>query len=614
MTVRAPNPVYYPSCVVNLRLRFDEALVFNAKGAAAFSYTSEEVLKFALTGDEPTDIPLFLQKGREDGVSFVNGRIPTRASIELPAYREAGKFSLTFDYRDLPIDPRMVRSCGVEIYLDAVPPENFADGVVASAPPQGERVSMLTKRARASQLLQSVDNLALVGTVDSWQVEHSTDGSTITMEGRDNRSILLAQMIDPRLLPKIPLKKDIVQVVAYIVESLPFGGRINVKFPPSVLWPNGVIPSPASQGGATAFRSSQTRVRQGAQGGGATVSAGAQPDKINCWDLITRYCTLVGAVPYFKGNDLWVAPARNLYAQATAGGTDTLVGTPFKDGQRRDVGEATGLSIRRLIFGRNIESLNYERKFSGFVPRTIEVVSLDTSSTTRGPGKLLIAQWPARKGTSEGAGVPSDTAFNLGASPENAAVSQVAPSGEVGNKDKLRISVPGVADKKKLLQIAQDIYEELNRGEQGGSVKTRDLASFGAGNEDPDLLRLRPGDAMELLVDASAFTSSYPIRSPLTDDAKAAPAALEKEIAKRIGDAALARAIVATSRNLVANLQNFFRVKNVKFDWDVASGVSVAFDFENYIEARNAVTPIPRAPAGARPGLRNTGRNVPRRP
>lgn len=614
MTMRVPNPVYYPSCVVNLRLRFDEALVFNAKGAAAFSYTSEEVLKFALTGDEPTDIPLFLQKGRDDGATFVNGRIPTKASVELPAYREAGKFSLTFDYRDLPIDPRMVRSCGVEIYLDAVPPENFGQGVTAHTPSQGERVSMLTKRARASQLLQSVDNLALVGTVDSWQVEHSASGSTITMEGRDNRAILLEQMIDPRLLPKIPLKRDIVNVVAYIVESLPFGGRINIKFPPSVQWPGGVIPSPASQGSATAFRSSQTRVRQGTQGGGANVSAGAQPDKINCWDLITRYCTLVGAVPYFKGNDLWVVPARNLYAQAAAGGSDSYVATPFKDGQRRNVGETTGLSVRRLIFGRNIESLNYERKFNGFVPRTIEVVSLDTSSTARGAGKLLVVRWPARKGTSAGAGVPSDTAVNVATNSENAEVSQVAPSGEVGKKDVLRISVPGVADKKKLLQIAQDIYEELNRGEQGGSVKTRDLSSFGAGNEDPDLLRLRPGDAMELLVDSAAFTSAYPVRSPLTDDAKSAPAALEKEIAKRIGDAALARAIVATSRNLVANLQNFFRVKNVKFDWDVSSGVSVAFDFENYIEARNAITPIQRPVAGMKPGLRNTGRNVPRRP
>jgi hypothetical protein len=119
---------------------------------------------------------------------------------------------------------------------------------------------------------------------------------------------------------------------------------------------------------------------------------------------------------------------------------------------------------------------------------------------------------------------------------------------------------------------------------------------------------------MELLVDSAAFTSSYPIRSPLTDDAKTAPAALAKEIAKRIGDADLARAIVATSRNLVANLQNFFRVKNGKFDWDVSSGVSVSFDFENYIEARNAITPIQRPVAGMKPGLRNTGRNVPRRP
>lgn len=623
------QPVYYPSCVVNLRLRFDERMVFNAEGAAAFAFDQDEMLKRTQGPRAFTDIPLFMQNAENDKLSYVNGRIPTRASIELPAYRDSGKFSLTFDYRDLPIDPRLLRACGVEIYLDSVAGENFSSGVLATAPPNGERASVITKRGRSSMLTQSPENLALVGTVDSWRVEHTANGSTVSMEGRDNRAVLLEQIIVPELLPTIPLKDNIIDVVAYIVGKQPFGQQMLVSGPDAAEWPKGVIPSPVSQDVALSLgNSAQTRVRRGAQGKDPRVSAGAQPDKLNVWDLITKLCTLVGAVPYFrnvpaapgKKSVLWVAPARNLYAQLGAGTRTQVNGvvgkaspTPFQRGGLRDVGESEPLAVRRLVFGRNVETLNYERKFNGFVPRTVEVVSLDTSSEARGEDKLLIVRWPAdpqpqvpqvrRRGNTV------TTAKNI----KEAQVSQVGPGGQVANKGLVRFSVPGIRDKARLLQIAQDIYEELGRGEQGGSVKTRDLASFGAGNEDPDLLRLRPGDAMELLVDASAFSTRYPIRSPANDQARA-PDAIEflNDLTKRLGDDELALAITATSRNLVANLQNYFRVSNVKFDWDVRSGVSVSFDFANYIEARNAVTPIPKD-AGRTEYSTNTGRVTPAR-
>lgn len=605
-----PQQVYYPSCVVNLRLRFDERLVLNAQGALDLEgYDTYQLAKYRNIPGAPTDIPAYsANPDNPNGLTYVNGRIPKNAKIELPAYRDAGKFSLTFDYRDIPLDPRTLRSCGVEIFLDAVQAQNFAAGITQSAPRNGERVSIMSAADRLSLLQQNAGrngNLVMVGTVDSWQVRHTAKGSEVSIDGRDLRAVLMQSPIPPDLTRRVSLKNNIVKVVNDIVQTHPFGKKMNVvgsKYG----WPEGTIPSPGDRGGLT-------RVRKGANGKEEKGSAGADPMKLNYWDLITRYCDLVGAVPYYSGEDLVIAPARSLYAQVSAGPssvstTDEAVaeymGTPFRGGPR-EVGEKQPITVRRLVFGRNIDELNFERKFNGFVARTIHLVSLDTSSQSRGVGKLLEVYWPSKRGT-KGRATQSQPSEGFVTSPdiESAQNSQVAPSGDT-NKDEVRISVPGIRDKKRLLQIAQEIYEELGRGEQGGSVKTKNLASFGGGNADPDLLSLRPGDAVELLVDGTRLATGYPIRSPLNDNSRVSAFELTADIARRLGATsaggtidtndpayALARMIVATSRNLIFNLQNYFRASNVKFDWDINSGISVSFDFQNYIEARNAVTPI----------------------
>lgn len=603
-----PAPVYYPSCVVNLRLRFDESLRINMKTAKQlFAFSPEELLKAPQSPDAPSELPLFMQNGNEDNLSFVNGRVPKSANVELPAYRDAGKFSLTFDYRDLPIDPRVIRSCGVEIYMDTVAPGDFSTGIKEPPLPGGERVSAVERRARTSMLEQSKNNLVMIGTVDSWQVTHSANGSEISMEGRDLRAVLIDSPLDPAIPQNLDLKQNIVQVVRTIVQKHPFGGKMNVDGPNPDDWPNYRIPSPADVGGLT-------RVRRGADGKKATASTGAEASKMSYWDLITKYCTLVGAVPYYFGQTLVVAPARSLYAQLAAGTLDRAdlpwVQPPFIGGPR-NVGEAEPIRVRRLVHGRNIEELNFERKFNGFVPRTIHLVSLDTSSNQRGAGRLLEVYHPKRKGQGNPnatAGGPTTFAQNQ----DHAAVSQVAPGGSNGSKNELRISVPGITDKKRLQQMAEDFYEELSRGEQGGSVKTRDLASFGAGNEDPDLLRLRPGDVMELSVDTTNLSSGFPVRSPLNDQTVAGSQQLARELTQRLGDVNLAAAIVGTTRNYIAGLQNYFRVSNVKFEWNIKSGIAVAFDFQNYLEARNAVTPL-NAPSGKKAYKTNTGQSVPRR-
>jgi hypothetical protein len=580
--VDVSGQVYYPSVVVNLRLRFDENLTVLPSKVATF--TTPELLARADPASKPQGNPQIFAKSNGD-LSFIRGRIPTKGSLELPAYREAGTFKLTFNYSDLPIDPRLVRSCAVEVFLNTVSARSFAQGMTQTNP-KFERESIIRSNTRLSQLAPWSDRPILVGTVDTWNVDHGAKGSTVMLDGRDLRGIFLGSPVAPETLSKLPLRSNIEELVKFIISKHPAGGKVQVECAPDDQWPDGKKPVVGA--------SAQTRVRKGAEGNDSKGSAGGDADKMNVWDLITRYCMLVGAVPYFSGQDLRIRPMRTLYDQlhiTSEGKTDS----PFESDR-----SAFGVKdVRQLVYGQNVETLTFERKFNGFKARTVEVWSLDTSSKARGTGKVLKASWPPEK---KGKGVVGEDSALADVNSQESTVANVPPSGEASDSDVQRIVVRGISDKKRLLQIAQDIYEEIGRGEAGGSVHTNSLASYGAGsgaNSDPDLLRIRPGDAVRIGIAQGSIGEVSSFISPLNVQSSLSDAALLQDMTNRLGDPQLAKAIVLSSRNYVAELQNVFRVSNVKYDWDIETGVKVAFDFANYVRARAEVTPIPKQSTAA---------------
>jgi hypothetical protein len=566
---------FYPSCMLNLRLRFDEA--FHIRGAAEtpapISVTGEMARAGRLPSAIATAIPLVL-KGTGKNLSRVTGRMPKVAQFELPAYRQAGKFTAAFDFRDLPIDPRLVRACGVEIYLDGIAAESFAAGM-AGAEADGSRRSIITP---------TKENNLLVGTVDRWSVKHHAKGSEVVLEGRDLRGLLLSTKIRPQLLSKIDLRKPIYYVVDQIISLHPFGSEISVDYNPDE-WPDRIVPSPSAAG--------MTRVRMGANGQTPQSSPPGEVNTLNFWDVITYYCSLCGAVPYFVGETLRVRPARSILDLSNRAGFDPAIPTPFAGGRTREIeiddqGRKDTLNIRRMVFGRDVDELSFERQYNAEATRVVEVVSLDTSSKKRGLGKLLIARWPKGGGAQPTA---EDPVMDDAEGAEEAEVTSVAPSGQAAEKKIHRISIPGITDLKRLETIAQNIHTELGYGEMGGSCKTKNLTSFGGDATDPDLLRLRPGDAVEISIDARALSSRSPLVGEVFDQQRSSPEELMKRIGARLGDENLARVIVATARNQVMELQRFFRVANVKYSWSTTTGIEIQFDFQNYVQARFDVLP-----------------------
>jgi hypothetical protein len=568
--------ISYPSIVVNLRLRFDETLEVTDMPEPLPQ--SGELVDAVSQPTGPTTRPAFL-KSPGDNLSHIFNRVPAQAQVTLPGFRKAGQFQFKFDYRELPIDPRLARAIGVEIFQGTVVEGDFATGM-SRVEPDGTRRSILNVFTADGDAIAE-DKLIMAGVVDTWKMTHDEKGSWVEMEGRDLRGIFLDSPLDLRVFDKIDLKQPIDKVIVAILESHPAAEEMQVNYFEEE-WPASLrrdtqgdllLPSPADKDGLT-------RPRRKCSGKGAQVST--QSNGPNYWDMITRLTELVGGIPYFEGRNLFIRPARGIFSQIKnvlgnsvfrAPGTQTAVGREDELGQE--------FYTRKMIWGRNIASLAFERKYTGVKVPVIEVVSLDTSGKTRGPGKLLIQQWP-----------PKDKAL--------ARYGGVSPSGESVQTEVLRINKPGIRDKARLVEIAKDLYEEIGRQEMGGVCMTKSVASFGVpfGNEnaEPDMLRLKPGDAVEFTVDIGKLNSRNPIASMFTDNSRQQfeerVESIKRAMLNKAGaaDENLIRAIVATNRSEIVEFMNFFRVANVRYNWNNGA-VQIQFDFQNYILVRAGVTP-----------------------
>lgn len=557
-------PVFYPSCMVNLTLRLDEAL------SAMKAPMPMDIIQFSKA---------FVSAVTGDNLSHIVGRIPKDGTFELTGYRQAWKFDLTIEYQDLPIDPRLFRAIGVEIYLDSVKPEDFGAGMVEKLPVTMPGQFKPTLPRRRSMLSPTEDNLVMVGIADEGEALHDKNNSIVTLHGRDLRGVLIdSPLQDPKFITSLDIKKQIHEVVADIINKHPLRSVFGPNFGVYALdedWDGQEISSPFTVNGP--------RDGKGAKGTGAK-SAPPGHDHNSFWDLITYYCYKCGAVPYFRGRRLCVRPARSLYEN-----TKTQFSTAIQElvpaGLLKLFGVQTKDRWRKFVFGKDIKSYKFGRKYQGFKPKVIEVISIDTSSKKRGSQKQIKAQWPTMETLKKMA---------------KASNTSIPPGGLAAMTDVLRIPVHGhgIIDQKRMQAIAYDVYEEVGRGEAGGAIETENLASFGGDNQSPDLLFLRPGDTIELLTDVRMLESRLPLVHEYVEQQRLDFEAAVARMTDRIGDARLARAVVATMRSW--ELQRFWRVSNVKLHWS-SNGVGIAFDFQNYIEARSDAAPKSATPITKKP-------------
>lgn len=544
--------VYYPALAVRFTLRFDELLLTGSKTPPPKNVTMLAVDAKTSSFVGPASPKIALLSGAADRLSRAVGIVPKTCSFELPGYRQAPKFSMTLLWKDLPLDPRAVRALGVEIYVGAISSEDFSR-------------SMLVKDrggALGAKLLTVPENLLMVGTADTISTDFGERGSEISIEGRGLQGLFLDARIVPDTLKDLPVELPINELVVILLTRAGLSGKVPITCDPASTWPGGVIPHVAS-------KDVVTRINKGKDGTKAASPTKGDSSTVLFWDIVTNFCFLVGAVPYFEGHTLRIRPAVSLYQRKALAKSGV---TPFKNSKPRTVKTQVGsesFSLRRMVYGRNLLNFKMSRKLAGAskLP-TIRVVCNDPDAAEGGKGQVLEAQWPPKEAASK------------------QKTTNVAANGGESQQELMTVPVYGIKSQVRLEQIAHAMYEEIARGELSGSTSTKDLASLAGDNSDADLLRLRPGDPVEFLVDASGLRAYPPIISDANLMAAKSPEEATADLAERLGDRDLAELLVGTSRGQFQGLQDFFHVQTVKYSWDVSSGLAVDFDFQNYIEAR----------------------------
>lgn len=487
---------------------------------------------------QPQHRPLAVDGAPPDELTVLGGILPTTCSVERNDIRTADTASLDLDFRDLPVDPRAVRSVFVEIVMGAVSDSDYAVGLDGLLRPVGFGFGMpfsVVPRSEDQDLVAE-GTTRFVGFVDTWNVTHNDAGDTVSLTCRDMSSLLIDTPLGTeRINLDLPLDRAIQELMEVSVATR--GIRVFVGSPGA---PE-VAPIP-SRSISRALKGRRGRRSKKGKAGG---------ERASLWDHITDTCIQIGLVPIFQGYTLFLMRPRTFWAGRT--------------------------QAARFIYGRDVESFEINRKLAGVAQPTLEVRCYDPTI-----GRTLWARAPTKPGL-RASGILGQTD-----PPKNARAARVQPSGKASDTIEVR-TVDGITDVVVLEQIAESLFEQIGRQEIEGSVETIELTS----SNGFDLLNLQSGDAVEILVGRpNEFVGQGNLDNSTEGGTLNNLQELhEMSIARRaqfleaLGwDAVTAQRLSAAQERV--DLAATFRVKMARVSWSAEGGLKIAIDFVNFLVAR----------------------------
>lgn len=497
-----------------------------------------EVLTQRLLG--PEQRPEGILGGGADERYGRSGIQPVAVKVSRNGFRQADTATVELRWDDVPFDPRLVRSCGIEILVGVVSADDHAKGVNGERGARGQLLSIIDT-APAEQLDGSATRF--VGWVDDWSIEYAEGGDKVTLECRD----WTATLLDTKLAPGdgLNLLLPITQAISELLDRYPATRGTSVVWGDVGQNPNVDVPIIAT---------SAPKVTKSRRGKRSTKKRNGG-ENVSLWDHITDACIAGGFVPIMRGYDLHIIEPRTRFGGDQA--------------------------PRRMVYGRNLESLQFSRKLGGTKVPTIEVRCFDADID-----RQRWARWPVLKGERD-SGIIGVT------DPVTTRANNVTPSGENPNEDVRVIVVKDVTDPALLQRTARNYYEQVGRQEIEGSFSTREVSSWDLRAGKPrdaliaDLLTLNSGDAVELLVAPTDQRAPEVVRSSVAevqaqDRARRVKYLTDRGFGRRVAEA-FARLQEA------AGLQTIFRVQDVSLSMDAEQGLSVECSFVNFVTIREEV-------------------------
>lgn len=552
-----PVSEFYPAWFASLVIRFEEfgggevqksvaakspPQTRTGKGSAPLSPKKDNsipgVSRFVLLPDNvPPGSPLDRITSGDGLTHAINGIVPREFQWAQPSLREADKLTLALRYIDFPFDPRAIRSVGVRFYLGTIRPDKWADGVTT---PDADMPNVLTE-TWVDDRGRERSNLRFEGWADTWEIDWDAEAEPVArLEFTGHASLLIDQEAPPGLM--IAADKPIDEAVALYLSNFSQFAGLTVEYRPSTA----TRPTLKTSLSKVAIRS-EIGPPPTKAGGASSGGSG----KLSVLDYLTDRLGTIGHIVTLDRHRIIIAQPRTLFSNDTGAGV-TRSDDPF-DG--RSLG-GFDYKFRGFIYGHNVEKLKMKRNYrSKRKPSNIEVRSYDVKS-----GQTLVVRIPENKEERTALGLPGDAS-----SEQNWKV----------------VYVTGINDKNTLKLVGRAHYESIGRNELLVTVHTKDLASFGGGNSDPDILDMRVGDTFSFLVKRSPDSNNAltRIENSMLLQSRAMGYLKTLGYADALS-AAYAKAYVA------AGFQTEFKCRSVSVSGSTTDGVAIDLTGVNYIEVR----------------------------
>lgn len=538
------------------------------------------------------------------------GVVPLEITVEHNGFRTADKVSMELSLGDLPLPPELIRSMLVEVFVGTVPTDDFGDPLkwvpnILSNPPDfrgyAEQESI---EADYQTLKVSVEALSLEQRLMTLKINPFTKDRAIAKGGE----------------PVTDYVRRLIGTIPEFNGSL--GDAIGVR-----VFPN-VAPDQVPRLDSALFKRSLQSAASRAQAGGQ-VQPGPAPAvdpsqdpsvgqpmgvgfptpspavaDVSVWDVVTRAAELSGLIPVYDpsivardlggnvimlgANNILLVPPQTIKETPQDG--VTIPGGPI-DGFARDLtigGTSTvHTQVRFLVWGSNIKSYKMTRKYGREKAPRVRVVAHNPDAPA---GKrTLTSVFPKTlRGTSV------------------SAVGSGQGAGHPPIQEEVVRVIREIRSQAQLDQIAVALYHAIGRREVTCTIETDELSSYidptrpETHNENPDLLRLRPGTPCRVLVArrvADPASEGFEVNG-LSElmDRRSNPAFLRKALmggtnliapgtAKKKLEEALARLEDAFQSS---RLTDWFYCRTMGWRWSASDGWAATIELANYVEARSS--------------------------
>lgn len=415
---------------------------------------------------------------------------PRSARVCLNSYKEADTFDLTFDVKRLPISPDQIRGAGVQIYM------YHTEGPIVDIAGGFAEVASALGITAGTQYLNRA-RMQMAGLIDQAEMDGGKDGATFHVSGRDYTGLMLDRQWRPqdRIKTGVALDAMVQSLVDEATQAAKIGRTLTVR------WEGGGRAPPI----VGTVHNVKTKKR------GITPAGGGK----NYWDVIYNLAIRHGFIAFVRGFDVIITRPSVLTA-------------------------ASKSSIAKMVYGRNLESLQISRKLGKETVPQIVVRSYDPKTR-----KLIEGKFPD-KGEKAKTGVGTD-------------------------KDAIKsFTVPGVSDSKTLRDIAENAYESIARGEGSVHFSTKHLKDL---DGQIDLLALRAGAAVAVGFDA--FLPDTMLNS-LEDGQR-----FDRLVS--LGYSAQVARVIASNFKQLDYFRRPLYVKEVILAWESKSGIQIEVEAQNFI-------------------------------